>query len=654
MNEIKSKPMIKLSGNKTSWTLSGRSGIELKSENNGDYKSDVGLVVCGNSIQCGCAHQIQYTVKNTSSDTIKIDHISSGCFDNIGGGLLPWYDDRKFKLHICYFTWQGEAQWREFSLSDMGLYKASNHGDVNAIRLRSVGNQSTAIYYPQIFIEDTELNKIYFFEIETTGNWYIEISGNPDGTLCVELNSAFFNNDHWFLNLESGKEYTASPCVYGVTDGGFEEAAAALTDYRRSTSKASLSVMPVCFNDYMNCLWGMPETHKLIPLIDKAAEVGCEVFCIDAGWQNDINHAEPDLGDWIWKDERFPGYGFKGIIDYIKNKGMLPGVWLELNSIKESSIAYKKFGGFMLKRNGVYAGSADRCQIDFRKDAVIEYMTEVIDRLYATGVRFIKNDYNQTSGIAFDGDLCGGEEVRDNSIAFDKFIDDIREKYPDLIIENCASGAMRCDNSIMRHFHLESISDQEHYYNNPSILSGIAACLPPEKCGSWAYPYPQLFDDRLKPAAEAVKVNSDDNANETVFNMVNGILGLLYLSGHIEFADEENTKLINEAVTIYKENREFVASAYPIYPCGRFGIEKNGFYAYGLTNKDKSKILLGVWRINSSENVQIFDLSRYIDSSSARLVYPQNFDTAYSYSNGKLSVKLEDAYSARLFEITKL
>ena len=85
MNEIKSKPMIKLSGNKTSWTLSGRSGIELKSENNGDYKSDVGLVVCGNSIQCGCAHQIQYTVKNTSSDTIKIDHISSGCFDNIGG-----------------------------------------------------------------------------------------------------------------------------------------------------------------------------------------------------------------------------------------------------------------------------------------------------------------------------------------------------------------------------------------------------------------------------------------------------------------------------------------------------------------------------------------------------------------------------------------
>lgn len=653
MNGIISKPMIKLAGCNTLWTLSGKSGIELKSRDDGCFTSNTGLLVSNTQKQYGCVHQVQYTVKNTSNDTVKIEHISSGCFESIGGGLLPWYDDRKYKLHICHFTWQGEAQWRESSLSDLGLYKASNHGDVNAIQLRSVGNQSTALYFPQIFIEDMELNVIYFFELETTSNWYIEISGNPDGTLRVELNSAFFNNDNWFLNLEGGKEYTASPCVYGVTDGGFEEAAAALTDYRRSTSKASLSVMPACFNDYMNCLWAMPETHKLIPLIDKAAEVGCEVFCIDAGWQKKPNTKDMDLGDWIWRDERFPEYGFKGIIDYIKNKGMLPGVWLELNSIHSSCDAYKKFSDYLLKRNGVYTGSAYRYQIDFREPAVTEYMSEVIDRLYCAGVRFIKNDYNQTSGIAFDGDLCGGEEVRDNSIAFDKFIDDIREKYPDLIIENCASGAMRCDNSIMRHFHLESISDQEYYYNNPSILSGIAACLPPEKCGSWAYPYPQLFDDRLKPAAEAVKINSDDNANETVFNMVNGILGLLYLSGHIEFADSENTRLISEAIKIYKDNRAFIASSYPIYPVGRIKIETDGFYAYGLTNKDKSKILLGIWRINSHENVQVFDLSKYVHGDSTiKLVYPQNYDTDFSFSNGKLSIKLDAPYSARLFEIS--
>lgn len=653
MAELKANPMIKLSGNSKHWTLSGKGGIELQSESDGNFNSNTGLIISSEYTKCGCAEQIQYTVKNTSNKTIVIEHISSGRFESIGGGLLPWYDDRKFRLHICYFTWQGEAQWREVSLSDMGLYKASNHADTNAIRLRSVGNQSTAMYYPQIFIEDKELGKIYFFEIETTGNWYIEISGNADGTLCVELNSAFFNNDNWFLNLESGKEYTASPCVYGVADGGFEEAATALIDYRRSVSKASLSVIPVCFNDYMNCLWAMPEAHKLIPLIDKAAEVGCEIFCIDAGWQKAKDNSGRDLGDWEWKDERFPGYGFKGIIEYIKNKGMLPGVWLELNSIAESNEAYKKFGEFLLKRNGANAGSAGNCQIDFRQSAVTKYMTEVIDRLYAVGVRFIKNDYNQTSGIGFDGELCGGEEVRQSSIAFEKFIDSITEKYNDLIIENCASGSMRSDGSIMKHFHLVSMSDQEYYYNNPSILAGMSACIQPEKCGSWAYPYPQLYYDRLKPAAECVKVNSENSA-ETVFNMINGMLGLMYMSGHIELADEENTKLIKEAVEIYKENREFIASAYPIYPGGRFRIEKNGFYAYGLADKDRNRILLGVWRINSSENVQVFDLSNYIGNSVAEVLYPQTLETEYSYSNNKLSVKLDDAYSARLFEIKKI
>lgn len=43
-------------------------------------------------------------------------------------------------------------------------------------------------------------------------------------------------------------------------------------------------LLRIIFNDYMNCLWGSPTTEKLLPLIDAAAEVGCEYFCIDAGW----------------------------------------------------------------------------------------------------------------------------------------------------------------------------------------------------------------------------------------------------------------------------------------------------------------------------------------------------------------------------------
>lgn len=654
MNYINAKPMIKLTDNNKKWTLSGRGGIELKTEDRKTFFADNGLSVLAKQNRYGDAYQVEYTIKNTSSDTIKIDHISSGCFDNIGGGLLPWYDKRKFKLHICFFTWQGEAQWRETSLFDMGLYKASNHCDVNAIRLRSVGNQSTAVYYPQIFIEDKELNKTYFFEILSTSNWYIEISGNADGTLSVELNSAFANNDNWFLNLESGGEYTASPCIYGVTNGSFEEAVEVMTECRRSISKIEFDACPVCFNDYMNCLWAMPDEKKLIPLIDKAAEVGCEIFCIDDGWQKPLNSFNRALGDWNWNDERFESYGFKGIIAYIKEKGMVPGVWLEMNSIAQGDSAFEKFKDSLLKRNGEYAGSEGCYQIDFRQDSVIEYMTSVIDRLYETGVRFIKNDFNQTIGIGTDGRMCGGEEVRQSSLAFIHFIDMIKSRYPDLKMENCASGSMRTDGSIMKHFELVSISDQEYYYNNPSILSGIQACVQPEKCGIWAYPYPQLFDDRLLTASEAVDADSERNTNKTVFNMINSMMGVMYLSGHIELADDKNTKLIRDAISLYKERRGFIKSAYPIYPCGRFAVEEKGFYAYGLADKKRDKILLAVWRINSAEDVEVFELSKYLDGNyDARVIYPAEVKTDFAFSNGKLSVKLDDVCAARLFEIAK-
>lgn len=54
-----------------------------------------------------------------------------------------------------------------------------------------------------------------------------------------------------------------------------------------------------------------------------------------------------------------------------------------------------------------------------------------------------------------------GEEMRQCSLAFYNFIDKIREKYKDLVMENCGSGAMRSDGGIMPHFHLLSTSDQE-------------------------------------------------------------------------------------------------------------------------------------------------------------------------------------------------
>lgn len=73
---------------------------------------------------------------------------------------------------------------------------------------------------------------------------------------------------------------------------------------------------------------GDPTAEKMIPVIDKAAESGAEYYCIDAGWYADVTWWD-SVGEWKPSTWRFPN-GIKEILDYIRYKGLIPGVWLEI------------------------------------------------------------------------------------------------------------------------------------------------------------------------------------------------------------------------------------------------------------------------------------------------------------------------------------
>ncbi len=642
------------SNNRAGWIKAGMNTTEYKEDKNGfiaeNYRVDCQIEDFGDVVRQ------QTVVTNIADKDIKLKHVSSAFVGGIGeGGLRPWYDDDRFLVHYCFSTWQGEGQWRKGTLSDLGLFRASNHSCANVIVFSSVGNQTTSMRYPLIFIEDRELGKTWFFEIESGTNWYIEIgvdSVKPEGALYVEMNSAYYNKDGWNKLLKQGQSYTSVPASFGVVDGGIERAIRELTCYKRETSVVKNEELYVFFNEYMNCLWIDPNDKNLIPLIDKAAEVGCEVFCIDDGWFG-YGSGRANIGDWVPNDEKFGDFGFKGIIEYIKEKGMIPGVWLEIDSIVPDAKFARENPDCLLKINGDFAGSSWRYMLDLRKPKAREYILGVFDMLYEYGVRFVKNDYNQTSGIGYDGEDSYGEELRKCSEAFYGIIDEVMAKYPDFVIENCASGGMRSDGATMAHFNFVSTSDQEYYYNNPSIIAGSVATIQPEKCGIWSYPYPLKYEDRMENPDEVFKGKCKDefvNGEETAFNMINSMLGVMYLSGHIDYADELNTELIKEGVLVYKENKEFVKKAYPIFPSGMFKIYEKGYFSLGLS--DDKRILLAVWKIDARDDAKTFDLSQYVsDKAEVKLLYPKELKTEFNFINKKLTVKLDEKYSARLFEI---
>ena len=591
-------------------------------------------------------------IKNTGEKPFTVDLLSSLYQTN--AGVLG--EEDRYIIHFAESAWQGEAQWRHISAKELGLYTTYNHGTHTSVRFESKTSYTTARYEPVIMLEDTVLRKTWAFEIDPVAGWFIDISVRgyrKDTAICVLLSGANEKNDGWFRTLAPGESYETCPAAVCLVDGGFEEAAAELAKYHRAIMKNPFpgGITPLCFNDYMNCIWALPNKEKSLPLIDAAAEAGAEYYVIDAGWFGSRDQWALDLGDWFPNNERFGEGGLQGIIDYIISKGMKPGIWLELESINMSSAFAKAHPDCVLKRHGSIIGGSVGF-FDFRKKEVQDYVTDTFDRLYNMGVRFVKNDYNQSTGVGIDGGLPSiAANLEEHGRIFLEVIDKITAKYPDFIIENCGSGAMRSDMGTLSHFYLQSSSDQEDYWHNPSIISGTEVCMPPERCGIWAYPYPSPIDDRLTFERSEEFKNRFKDGRATAYNMVTGLMGLMYLSGRIDCADTFNMRLIKEACALYKELRKTVAGAVPVFPLGTFDMSAKGIICYGLCNKAVKRLLLAVWAQDGTENEKLIDLCKYGENLKIIRQYPELPGTGISADGGFVRVQLPGEKSAVFAEL---
>ncbi|MFD2612485.1 glycoside hydrolase family 36 protein [Paenibacillus gansuensis] len=610
------------------------------------------------------------TVVNTGTEPVLMNHLSSMSLSGIAtDGVRHWQDPKKIRVHYAMQTWHGEGQWRTGNLEDLGLYHGSPHPPSNTIRFSSVGSFSTAKYLPMLVLEDMETGKVWYFQVETSTSWNIEIgfrgSWNDDsGCLYVHTDAGSERFGGWKKQLLPGESYTSVPTAYGCSEGGFNEAVSQLTSYRRSTLKPAPAwegEFPLVYNDFMNGIWGLPTRERLIPLIDAAAEAGAECFCIDAGWF--MEHTEvpvQKLGDWLPVDERFGEGGLQGILDYIASRGMMPGIWLEIEMCHEESSIAAKDKDWYLYRNGVRIGGPDRVFLNFSNPEVCAYFEALIDRLTGMGVRFIKNDYNDFIPVADSPDGVSVDDLRRNADAFYAFIDGIRRRHPQLILENCGSGGMREDYAALSHFHLQSTSDQEFYYNYPSILQGSLAAILPEQAGIWAYPYPLAFLEQNTPGvvlSESFQAKMKDG-EETVFNMINGLCGNMYLAGHLYAADSWNMALIQQATALYKQERGHIRRSVPVYPTGLLKLkEQQAWGSIGLWHKDQNRMLLAVWRLGSAEDRFEVPLNDWFSGeTSIRQLYPQEdvFQAPFYYSKsaGKLTVHFSKPYTARFYEVT--
>ncbi len=585
--------------------------------------------------------RIWQRVRNEGTERQTLEYLSSFHLTGIGKeGICP--PEEKIAVSIPCNGWQRELNWKTASLPQWGMDRVQPAGrqrSSNYISVSNTGNWSTKEYLPMGYVENREDGNGIFFQIEHNGSWHWEL-GDQEGYLYLALSGPDELHSHWYEDLEPGESFTGIPVSVGVTAGGFDRAMEELTKYRRRIRRKNRDneTLPVIFNDYMNCLWGKPSAELEFPLVDAAAEAGCEYFCIDCGWYSDGAWWD-SVGEWRESRMRFPN-GVKEVTDYIRSRGMVPGLWLEIEVMGiHCKLAQELPDSWFFRRHGKRVYDRSRYQLDFGNPQVRSHADAVVDRLVQEyGIGYIKMDYNIEPGIGTENgaDSVGGGLLR-HERGYLEWLDGVFRRYPGLVIENCSSGGLRMDYAMLSRYSIQSTSDQENYLNYATIAANAPTAVTPEQSAVWAYPMEHGETDE-----KAVR-------EEVAFNMVNAMLLRIHQSGHLVNLAREHRMLVREAIQVYRQIRGDIKEALPFWPLGLSGFGDE-WVCLGL--RKGRRRYLAVWRREGDKPCQTFPLPDLKGKKmDAVCLYPSYHSDRFAWqqNTGIFSVCLEREKTARLF-----
>nr|WP_269330033.1 glycoside hydrolase family 36 protein [Kineosporia babensis] len=537
--------------------------------------------------------------------------------------------------------WLAEGRFTSRPLRELGLPQLAaaltHQPPRGSYTATSQGTWSTGHHLPVGAVVHAAQQQALAWQIEHNGAWRWEIGDDETGAVLT-LAGPTDEDAAWTKVLQPGEEFSTVPVTL-AWGKNFTAAMAGLTDHRRAGRRPHQdnALMPVVFNDYMNTLNGDPTTERLLPLIQAAAEVGAEVFCIDAGWYDDTGHWWDSVGEWQPSRTRFPN-GLQEVIEAVRAHGLVPGLWLEPEVIGiNSPMAEKLPREAFLQRNQERVVEHHRYHLDLRHPAAVEHLNGVVDRLVEEfGIGFFKLDYNINPGPGTDLDADSpGAGLLEHNRAHLAWLDAVLERHPRLILENCSSGAMRSDWAILSRLALQSTSDQQDFRLFPPIAAAAPMTMLPEQAANWAYPQPGMTPEQIS------------------FCLVTGLLGRFYLSGYLNRMTSAERERVAAAVAVAKEIRSFVRTGHPIWPL-HLPIWDGSWVALGLCRADED--LVSLWRRGRQSEVQLHLPHRAQQQITVETVFPKDlppWSTHWDADRAVLTVRADSTHdvAARTFRL---
>ncbi len=503
--------------------------LEQTYESNGSivYKNTQNHYVTLNMIKNSDTVEVSTTFENRGDETATLEMLSSFAIKGISAD----------KIHRLQSFWSAEGKLRTETIEDLHLEPSWNRCAMRVEKFGNLGSMPVRKYFPFITLENSETKEFVGVQLYIPSSWQIEILCKDDESLTIVGGIADRDFGHWFKHIAPGEAFTSPKAVIARGNSLYEVCDKLVRAQKPKISELDRD-MGIMFNEYCTT-WGNPSYDNLKKISDKLRGKGVKYLVIDSGWYGKNDGWWASIGDWDVNYDKFPG-GLKKTADYIRECGMIPGLWFEMESVGRLSLHWNNTE-HLLKKDGVVITVGDKRFWDMADPWVIDYLSKaVIKTLKECGFGYLKVDYNDTIGIGCDGAESHGEGLRQRVRASQSFFEKIRLEIPGIVIENCSSGGHRLEPSMMELVSQASFSDAHETTAIPIIAANLHRVIKPSQSQIWAV------------------MRAEDSDNRIYYSIINTFYGRMCLSGDIYDLSEKQWQMIEEGIAFYKEAADII------------------------------------------------------------------------------------------------
>lgn len=302
--------------------------------------------------------------------------------------------------------------------------------------------------------------------------------------------------------------------------------------------------------------------ERILAMMDDIAAFGGELFVMDDGWfgsKYQRNSDDAALGDWVVDTRKLPN-GLKTLTDAAKERHIKFGIWIEPEATNTLSELYEQHPDWVLQernRELKLGRGGTQLVLDMTNPKVQDFVFNIVDDLLTKHpeISYIKWDANasiQNYGSPYLDQIAKRSNSAygltsnlyvDYHLGLVKTLERIRAKYPNVVIQNCASGGGRANYGLMPYFDEFWVSDNNDALQRVYIQWGTSYFFPSNAMAQHIGGSPYLMTGRTTP----IKFRCDV--------AMSGRLGMELQPAHM--TDEERAQC-TVAFADYKEMRELI------------------------------------------------------------------------------------------------